>query len=79
MIVRAKPDSLIYKIISAAVAIVIVSGGYFLLTGAFLVGFSAALAEIPANIAQAAVGVVLGLPLSMAVGRAYRKIDEIKW
>lgn len=55
LIVRAKPDSLIYKIISAA------------------------LAEIPANIAQAAVGVVLGLPLSMAVGRAYRKIDEIKW
>lgn len=79
LIVRAKPDSLIYKIISAAVAIVIVAGGYFLLTGAFLVGFSAALAEIPANIAQAAVGVVLGLPLSMAVGRAYRKIDEIKW
>ena len=79
LIVRKNPDSLIYKILSALVAIVIVAGGYFLLTGAFLIGFSAALPEIPANILQSAVGVILGLPLSLSVRRAYRKIDDFAW
>lgn len=79
LIVRINPDSLFYRIISAIVAVVIVAGGYFLLTGAFLVGFGAALPEIPANIVQAAVGVLLGLPLSLSVNKAYRKIDELKW
>ena len=38
LIVRINPDSLFYRIVSALVAVVIVAGGYFLLTGAFLVG-----------------------------------------
>ena len=77
LIARKNPDSFIYKVISALAAVVIVAGGYFLLTGAFLVGFSAALAEVPANIVQAAVGVIIGLPLSLAVRKAYRKLDDI--
>ena len=79
LIVRINPDSLFYRIVSALVAVVIVAGGYFLLTGAFLVGFGAALPEVPANIVQSAVGVLLGLPLSLSVNKAYRKIDELKW
>ena len=66
LIVRINPDSLFYRIVSALVAVVIVAGGYFLLTGAFLVGFGAALPEVPANIVQSAVGVLLGLPLSLS-------------
>ena len=79
LIVRINPDNLFYRIVSALVAVVIVAGGYFLLTGAFLVGFGAALPEVPANIVQSAVGVLLGLPLSLSVNKAYRKIDELKW
>lgn len=79
LIVRKNPASFIYKIISAIIAAIIVAGGYFLLTGAFLIGFSASLAEVPANLVQAIVGVIIGLPLSLAVRRAYRKIDDIAW
>ncbi len=79
LIVRSKPDSLVYKLLAAAVAILTVAGGYFLLTGAFLIGFAAALPEVPANVVQSACGVIVGLPLSIAVRKAYRRIDELKW
>ena len=74
-----EPDSLVYKLLAAAVAILTVAGGYFLLTGAFLIGFAAALPEVPANVVQSACGVIVGLPLSVAVRKAYRRIDEFKW
>ena len=79
LIVRKNPDSLSLRILSALVAVVVVAGGYFLLTGAFLIGFGAALPEVPANIVQSAVGVLFGLPLSLAVRKAYRKIDDFAW
>ena len=79
LIVRKNPDSLSLRILSALVAVVVVAGGYFFLTGAFLIGFGAALPEVPANIVQSAVGVLFGLPLSLAVRKAYRKIDDFAW
>ncbi len=67
------------KIVAGVVTIVIVAGGYFLLSGLFLTGFEAALAEIPGNIGQSGLGVVLGLTLSEAVKKAYPPIKNLIW
>ncbi len=67
------------KLVAGAAAIVIVAGGYYLLSGLFLTGFEAALAEIPGNIGQAGIGVVLGLAVSEAVKKAYPPIKDLIW
>jgi uncharacterized membrane protein len=66
-------------IISAIVCLVSVAGGYFLLAGFFISGVSVALAEGPGNLAQAAVGFVLGLVVSKAVKRAYPPVAGLAW
>ena len=67
------------KVIAAMIlCIVIVAGGYFLLTAIFMsVGFAAAAAGIPGNIAQASVGVVAGYALSRAVVKAYPPVQGL--
>lgn len=71
--------NLICKIAAACVAVIVVSGGYFLLTGLFLIDFPTALAEVPVNIAQSLFGAVFGLIFSQAVRKAYRKIDDFRF
>jgi uncharacterized membrane protein len=60
--------------VTAAIAggIVVVAG--YLLAGTILVGFGAALAEIPLNLVQVTVGAVVAIPLYVAVRRAYPPI-----
>jgi Predicted membrane protein len=78
-LVRGESVSFARKLIAGLVAIITVAGGYYLLSGLFLTGFEAALAEIPGNIGQAAVGVVLGLAVSEAVKKAYPPIKDMAW
>jgi hypothetical protein len=42
-----------------------------------LKGFPAALAEVPFNVVQAIMGAVIGIPLVIAVRKAYPQIDQI--
>lgn len=79
LLVKKDHVTLLVKILAAIVAVIVVAGGYYLLTGLFLIDFKTALAEVPGNLIQAAVGAVLGLVLSEAVGKAYRKIDTLRW
>lgn len=77
LIVYGKNTSFIRKVIAAASCVVIVAGGYFALSGFFLTGWEASIAEIPGNIMQSLVGAVLGLALSEGVKKAYPPIRSL--
>jgi len=62
----------------AAGGTVLMCGGY-LLAGNFMVGFGAALVELPGNLLQNLAGVVGAIPLAMAVRRAYPPVGEMRW
>jgi uncharacterized membrane protein len=49
----------------------------YLLGGTVLKGFPAAVAEVPFNVVQAVMGAVIGIPLVMAVRKAYPAVDQI--
>ncbi len=67
------------KVIIAMIAcIIIVAGGYFILSAIFMsLGFAAAAAGIPGNIAQSGIGVVAGYALSRAVVKAYPPVQGL--
>jgi uncharacterized membrane protein len=82
LIVRQKAAQAIpffKKVAAGLICIATVTLGYFVLSGIFISGFSVAAAEIPGNIAQSAVGVVLGLAVSYAVQRAYPPVRGLAW
>lgn len=80
LIVRKDSTSIPMLIIAALIAVIVVSGGYLLLTTLFgLTVFSEAILEVPGNIAQSAVGAVLGLVLYSGVRKAYRQLDDLRW
>jgi uncharacterized membrane protein len=60
---------LLASLVGGAVVVV----GY-LLAGTILVGFGAALTEVPLNVVQVTVGAVVSVPLVLAVQRAYPPI-----
>lgn len=60
-------------ILASVVGGVIVVVGY-LLAGTILIGFGAALTEVPLNVVQVAVGAIVAVPLFLAVRRAYPPI-----
>ncbi len=51
--------------------------GYLVGEGLFLTGWPAAIAEVPSNAFQALVGAVVGIPLVLAVRKAYPPIDRL--
>ena len=57
----------------------LIMGGIYFLTGGILVGFAAAAAEIPGNILQNLVGILIGTPLALAVWKAYPPIRHYIW
>ena len=62
------------KLLAGLSCILLVAGGYCVLSGLFLTGWEAAIAEIPGNIMQSGVGAVAGLFLSEGVKKAYPPI-----
>ncbi|MGD1823160.1 MAG: ECF transporter S component [Pleomorphochaeta sp.] len=65
-------------ILAMVVCVIIVAGGYFILTAIFMsIGIGAAAAGIPGNIAQAGIGVVAGYALSRAVVKAYPPVQNL--
>ncbi|MBI9108154.1 MAG: ECF transporter S component [Spirochaetales bacterium] len=63
----------------AGLAGMIVMVGLYLLGGVFMVGFGAAVVEVPMNILQNAVGIVGGFVLSHAVRKAYPPVSRLAW
>jgi uncharacterized membrane protein len=58
---------------------IVMCGGYFV-AQVFMLGIGAALAELfPANISQNVAGVVAGIPLSLAVRKAYPPVRNFRW
>lgn len=66
------------KILASTIGVVIVAGGYFLIGGAVLTGFTTASIEVPMNIVQASVGAVIGFAVSLSVAKAYPPIRELQ-
>jgi uncharacterized membrane protein len=63
----------------AGLAGMIAMVGLYLAGGAFMVGFGAAVVEVPMNILQNAVGIVGGFVLSRAVRKAYPPVSRLAW
>lgn len=79
LILRFVPQKGLAKLLAGALCILIVPLGYYVLSGAFLVGFEAALADVPGNFIQSTVGAVLGFALSEAVVRAFPPVRHFGW
>ena len=79
LILRLVPRKGLAKLLAGALCILIVPLGYYVLSGAFLVGFEAALADVPGNFIQSTVGAVLGFALSEAVVRAFPPVRHFGW
>jgi len=71
-------SSTVGLIVAIVVGGVVVVGGY-LLAGIWLSGQGAALGEVPLNVIQVAVGAIVGLPLFVAVRRAYPPISRFAY
>ncbi|RKX82147.1 MAG: ECF transporter S component [Spirochaetes bacterium] len=57
---------------------VVMAGGY-LLAENFIVGLGAALTELPGNIIQNIAGIAGGIPLALAIKKAYPPVVNFKW
>ena len=64
---------------AAGLAGMIVMVGLYLAGGAFMVGFGAAVVEVPMNVLQNAVGILGGFVLSKAVKKAYPPVSRLVW
>lgn len=78
LIARLRPGHLGIAVSAGVAGIVVMVCGY-LAGGIVLTGVGPALAEAPGNIVQAAAGVILGIPLSLAVLRAYPPVRRYSW
>ncbi len=65
-------------LIAVAAGTVVMCGGY-LAAESVMVGFGAALVELPFNLLQNLVGAVVGISLSLAVRKAYPPVLELRW
>lgn len=78
LIARIKPGNLPVAILAGVAGIAVMVVGYGA-GGALLTGIGPALAEAPGNLVQSAAGVILGIPLSLAVARAYPPVRTYTW
>ena len=63
---------------AAAAGTVVMCAGY-LAGGSLMVGFGAALAELPGNLLQNLAGVIGAIPLTIAVRKAYPPVSALRW
>jgi uncharacterized membrane protein len=78
LIARAGKARLPASIVGSVAGVIVMVGGY-LLASILISGIGAALADIPGNLIQGGVGVVLGILASAAVARAYPPVRNWKW
>ena len=78
LIAAVRPASIVLRVVAGIVGMAIVAGGYFV-AGGFITGWGASAVDIPANLLQGGVGVVLGILLAVAVARAYPPMRQWKW
>jgi uncharacterized membrane protein len=78
LIARARPGNLVLTIVAGVVGIAVMTAGY-LAGGSLVAGFGASLADIPGNLVQGAVGVLLGIVVAAAVSRAYPPVRQWRW
>jgi uncharacterized membrane protein len=78
LIARARPGSVSVCIAAGVAGVIVMAAGYFA-GGLALTGMGPSLAEAPGNVVQAAAGIVLGLPLSIAVAKAYPPVRRYSW
>jgi uncharacterized membrane protein len=65
-------------LLAMVVCIIVVAGGYFILGAVVMsIGWAAAAAGVPGNIAQAGIGVVAGYALSRSVIKAYPPVQGL--
>ena len=74
----ADTASLGAMIIGGIVGMIVMAGGYYV-AGGILYGFQAALVEIPLNLMQSGVGVVLGIAVAKSVSKAYPPVRNLYW
>jgi len=70
--------SLMRMLVAGLAGIVVMVGGYYLVGGVFY-GFEPALVEIPLNLIQSSVGVILGIVVSKTVSKAYPPVRSLMW
>ena len=63
---------------AGGVGTLVMCAGYFT-AGAVMYGFGAALVELPGNLLQNVAGLLAGIPLSLAVRKAYPPVAELRW
>ncbi len=78
LIAHTRPSNIGISIVAGIAGTAIMAGGY-LAGGTLLEGIGTALTEVPGNLVQSAAGVVLGIPLSLAVSRAFPPVRGWKW
>jgi len=78
LLVRLRPTSVVVAVAAGALGTLVMAVGYFL-GGLVLEGFGKSLFAMPWNLLQAAVGAVLGIPLSLAVRTAYPPVRDLSW
>ncbi len=78
LITRIRPSSIAVAIAAGAAGVAVMTAGY-LAGGALLEGLGPALAELPGNAVQSAAGVILGVPLSLVVRRAFPPVRDYAW
>jgi len=67
------------KAAAAGTAGMVIMVGLYFLAGGIMYGFPAAAFEIPGNIIQNVVGILLGSLLSLSVYRAYPPVQQLRW
>jgi uncharacterized membrane protein len=78
LLARLKPGHGGIAILAGVVGCLVMVAGY-LLGGLPLEGPGKSLFAVPWNLLQGAAGIVLGIPLSLAVGRAYPPVRNLAW
>ena len=76
---ETSPSTEVIRWIVAAIGGAAVMCGGYLLSGSLMMGFGAALVELPGNALQNAAGVLGGVPLSLAVRKAYPPVRSFRW
>jgi uncharacterized membrane protein len=76
---RGKQKTFNYTWLFAALGGALVMCGGYLAGGTLLVGFGAALTELPGNLLQNVAGVIGAIPLTIAVRQAYPPVAELRW